>query len=70
MCGSTFNRASPVRQVRRRSCKVKRAARGTGVRDELGRRSLGSPIRFRHEPAKLDLGEPQIGAHNDKFTDV
>jgi len=40
------------------------AVRGMIVKDELGRRHLGSPIRFREEPATLDLHEPSLGAHN------
>jgi len=38
--------------------------RGMIVKDEIGRRHLGSPIRFREEPANLDLHEPGLGAHN------
>jgi len=39
-------------------------ARGMIVKDNLGRRHLGSPIRFREEPARIDLHEPRLGAHN------
>jgi crotonobetainyl-CoA:carnitine CoA-transferase CaiB-like acyl-CoA transferase len=39
-------------------------ARGMVLTDTLGRRHLGSPIRFRGEPARLNLDEPQLGAHN------
>ncbi len=37
-------------------------ARGMIVRDALGRRHLGSPVRFRDEPAQLNLQEPALGA--------
>lgn len=40
------------------------AARGTILRDALGRRHIGSAIRFRHEPAQPNLTEPALGAHN------
>jgi crotonobetainyl-CoA:carnitine CoA-transferase CaiB-like acyl-CoA transferase len=43
------------------------AARGTVLVDELGRRHLGSPIRFRDEPARLDLREPALGAHTAQY---
>lgn len=39
-------------------------ARGTLIRDELGRRHLASPLRFREEPARLDPHEPRLGEHN------
>jgi crotonobetainyl-CoA:carnitine CoA-transferase CaiB-like acyl-CoA transferase len=31
--------------------------------DETGRRHIGPPIRFRHEPAQPRLGEPRLGEH-------
>ena len=37
------------------------AARGFIVEDEHGRRHLGTPIRFREEPAQLDLRVPGLG---------
>jgi crotonobetainyl-CoA:carnitine CoA-transferase CaiB-like acyl-CoA transferase len=39
-------------------------ARGMVVKDELGRRHLASAIRFREEPAQLNLSEPELGAHD------
>jgi len=38
-------------------------ARGMVRRDESGRRHVGPPIRFRHEPAKPVLHEPALGEH-------
>lgn len=38
--------------------------RGMVLTDKLGRRHLGSPIRFRGEPAQIKFDEPQLGAHN------
>jgi crotonobetainyl-CoA:carnitine CoA-transferase CaiB-like acyl-CoA transferase len=38
--------------------------RGMIRRDDSGRRHLGPPIRFRHEPAQPVLREPQLGEHN------
>jgi crotonobetainyl-CoA:carnitine CoA-transferase CaiB-like acyl-CoA transferase len=43
------------------------AVRGTVLADELGRRHLGSPIRFRDEPARPDLREPPPGAHTAEY---
>jgi crotonobetainyl-CoA:carnitine CoA-transferase CaiB-like acyl-CoA transferase len=42
-------------------------ARGTLIRDALGRRHLGSPIRFCEEPASTDFHEPSLGAHNEQY---
>ncbi len=39
-------------------------ARQMIVKDAQGRRHLASAIRFRDEPAQLDLNEPELGAHN------
>jgi crotonobetainyl-CoA:carnitine CoA-transferase CaiB-like acyl-CoA transferase len=39
-------------------------ARGFLLTDELSRRHLGTPIRFREEPAQINLREPQLGEHN------
>jgi crotonobetainyl-CoA:carnitine CoA-transferase CaiB-like acyl-CoA transferase len=38
-------------------------ARGMVRKDEAGRRHVGPPIRFRHEPAEPDLREPGLGEH-------
>jgi crotonobetainyl-CoA:carnitine CoA-transferase CaiB-like acyl-CoA transferase len=38
-------------------------ARGMIRRDERGRRHVGPPIRFRHEPAGPVLREPALGEH-------
>jgi crotonobetainyl-CoA:carnitine CoA-transferase CaiB-like acyl-CoA transferase len=38
-------------------------ARGMILVDGLGRRHIGSPIRFAREPAKIDLHEPAMGEH-------
>ncbi|MBS0529392.1 MAG: CoA transferase, partial [Proteobacteria bacterium] len=38
-------------------------ARGMIRRDESGRRHIGPPIRFRHEPAQPQLREPRLGEH-------
>ena len=38
-------------------------ARGMVRKDESGRRHIGPPIRFRHEPAQPVLREPQLGEH-------
>ena len=35
------------------------------VTDELGRRHLAPPIRFRDEPARPSLREPKLGEHDD-----
>jgi crotonobetainyl-CoA:carnitine CoA-transferase CaiB-like acyl-CoA transferase len=37
--------------------------RGMIRRDEDGRRHVGPPIRFRHEPAQPVLREPALGEH-------
>ena len=42
-------------------------ARGMVLTDALGRRHLGSPIRFRSEPARLNLQEPALGAHGEEL---
>jgi crotonobetainyl-CoA:carnitine CoA-transferase CaiB-like acyl-CoA transferase len=34
------------------------------LKDELGRRHLAPPIRFRDEPARPDLREPRLGEHD------
>jgi crotonobetainyl-CoA:carnitine CoA-transferase CaiB-like acyl-CoA transferase len=34
------------------------------LRDELGRRHLAPPIRFRDEPARPRLREPRLGEHD------
>jgi crotonobetainyl-CoA:carnitine CoA-transferase CaiB-like acyl-CoA transferase len=34
------------------------------ITDELGRRHLAPPIRFRHEPARPSLREPGLGEHD------
>lgn len=39
------------------------AARGFLAEDERGRRHLGTPIRFREEPAELDLRVPRLDEH-------
>ncbi len=38
-------------------------ARGMLLKDAQGRRHLASAIRFRDEPAQLNLSEPELGAH-------
>ena len=38
-------------------------ARSMLLRDELGRRHVGPPIRFRAEPAAPALREPRLGEH-------
>jgi crotonobetainyl-CoA:carnitine CoA-transferase CaiB-like acyl-CoA transferase len=38
-------------------------ARGMVRRDDTGRRHVGPPIRFRHEPAQPVLREPGLGEH-------
>jgi len=40
------------------------AAAGKLLRDELGRRHLAPPIRFRDEPARPGLREPRLGEHD------
>jgi crotonobetainyl-CoA:carnitine CoA-transferase CaiB-like acyl-CoA transferase len=42
-------------------------AQGMIRRDELDRRHIGPPIRFRHEPAHPDLHEPGLGEHTALF---
>lgn len=39
-------------------------ARGMLLRDAEGRRHIGTPIRFRDEPAQIDLASPHLGEHN------
>ena len=34
------------------------------LKDELGRRHLAPPIRFRDEPARPSLREPRLGEHD------
>jgi crotonobetainyl-CoA:carnitine CoA-transferase CaiB-like acyl-CoA transferase len=41
--------------------------RGMILRDERGRRHLGSPIHFRHEPARPDLRPPGLGEHTQQI---
>jgi len=36
-------------------------------RDERGRRHVGPPIRFRHEPAQPVLREPGLGEHTSSI---
>jgi crotonobetainyl-CoA:carnitine CoA-transferase CaiB-like acyl-CoA transferase len=38
-------------------------ARGMILRDERGRRHIGPPIHFLHEPARPNLREPALGEH-------
>ena len=40
------------------------AAAGKLLKDELGRRHLAPPIRFRDEPARPGLREPRLGEHD------
>jgi crotonobetainyl-CoA:carnitine CoA-transferase CaiB-like acyl-CoA transferase len=40
-------------------------ARGMVTTDDLGRRQIGSAIRFLHEPARPDPREPALGEHTD-----
>jgi crotonobetainyl-CoA:carnitine CoA-transferase CaiB-like acyl-CoA transferase len=40
------------------------AARDKLLEDELGRRHLAPPIRFRDEPARPNLREPRLGEHD------
>jgi crotonobetainyl-CoA:carnitine CoA-transferase CaiB-like acyl-CoA transferase len=40
------------------------AAAGKLLKDELGRRYLAPPIRFRDEPARPSLREPRLGEHD------
>ncbi len=40
-------------------------ARGMVLKDAKGRRHLGAPIRFRHEPAKPILQEPALDEHGE-----
>jgi crotonobetainyl-CoA:carnitine CoA-transferase CaiB-like acyl-CoA transferase len=42
-------------------------ARGMILRDELDRRHIGPPIRFRQEPAHPSLHEPALGEHTSLF---
>jgi crotonobetainyl-CoA:carnitine CoA-transferase CaiB-like acyl-CoA transferase len=43
-------------------------ARGMIRSDESGRRHVGPPIRFRHEPAEPVLREPALGEHTAEIT--
>ncbi len=43
------------------------AARGMVLVDGLGRRHLNSPLRFAHEPARVDLHEPALNEHGSKI---
>jgi crotonobetainyl-CoA:carnitine CoA-transferase CaiB-like acyl-CoA transferase len=36
-------------------------------RDAMGRRHVGPPIRFRHEPAQPVLREPMLGEHTSSI---
>ena len=45
-------------------------ARKMILRDELGRRHIAPPIRFRQEPASPVLREPGLGEHTDATFDV
>jgi crotonobetainyl-CoA:carnitine CoA-transferase CaiB-like acyl-CoA transferase len=38
--------------------------RGMLLRDEQGNLHIGTPVRYREEPAKLDLRLPSLGEHN------
>ena len=40
-------------------------ARGIVLRDSEGRPHIGSPIRFLHEPAQIDLSSPELDQHRD-----
>jgi crotonobetainyl-CoA:carnitine CoA-transferase CaiB-like acyl-CoA transferase len=40
------------------------SARDRLLQDELGRRHLAPPIRFRDEPAHPSLREPRLGEHD------
>jgi crotonobetainyl-CoA:carnitine CoA-transferase CaiB-like acyl-CoA transferase len=42
-------------------------ASGMILRDKRGRRHLGSPIRFQHEPARPDLRPPGLGEHTQQI---
>jgi crotonobetainyl-CoA:carnitine CoA-transferase CaiB-like acyl-CoA transferase len=42
-------------------------ARGMVRRDAMGRRHVGPPIRFRHEPAQPVLREPMLGEHTSSI---
>ena len=42
-------------------------ARGMVLTDEMGRRHLGAPIRFRNEPAKPNLHEPALDEHGEQL---
>jgi crotonobetainyl-CoA:carnitine CoA-transferase CaiB-like acyl-CoA transferase len=42
-------------------------ARGMVLTDETGRRHIAPPIRFLHEPARLNLKEPAMGEHSDEL---
>jgi crotonobetainyl-CoA:carnitine CoA-transferase CaiB-like acyl-CoA transferase len=42
-------------------------ARGMVLADAQGRRHIGTPIRFRHEPGKPDLREPALDAHGKEL---
>ena len=44
-------------------------ARGMIRRDEINRRHVGPPIRFRHEPAQPLLREPGLGEHTASVLD-
>lgn len=44
-------------------------ARGMILTDESGRRHIGPPIRFQHEPARPNLREPGLGEHTAQVLD-
>jgi len=50
-------------RCRKRVAHPNLVTRGMIRRDASGRRHVGPPIRFRHEPAEPDLREPALGEH-------
>lgn len=58
---------APIIDLYQAVCHEHVRERGMVFEDDQGRLNFNNPIRFRNEPAHLDLSIPDIGQHNDEI---
>lgn len=58
---------APVNDLRQGADDPQVRAREMIIEDSLGQEHIGIPIKFKHEPGKINFTAPQLGAHNEEL---